>query len=87
MEYLQVAGLVLGQMGHWMGTLEQGDDALCFAATWYEYFTFMRQPFDNVALILVLQRAPPPFVKKNWQSGDGRRHSPHSSIDRSMVGS
>lgn len=70
MKYLQIAGSLFGQIGQWIGTLEHGDECMDFSATWYEYFTFIRHPFDKVVLILILCCAPLPLVRKNWQSGD-----------------
>ena len=32
MKYFQTAGSDFGQIGHWMGTLEQGDEAVDSAA-------------------------------------------------------
>jgi hypothetical protein len=43
-----MAGAAFEQRGHAIGTFEQGEDGEDSAATLYEYFTFIKQPRDNV---------------------------------------
>jgi hypothetical protein len=73
-----MVGFSLGQYGHLIGWLVQGEVSKHAAAFAIENLIKLGHELD-VMLMAILPLRPVAFLRMILQSGAGRRHSPHGS--------